>query len=1559
MSPPSRQSPTTVYLLPLSDDGSPDVPGSYIYLPPPTTPVWSVRFAIEGASSMCRQGSLWVNIPAEGKEFDRHDYREYRLTPDFNRTIEIDIPIHQAGSFGYYITYSPLPDFSTDPVPTPQPTRTPTHYIDVMPKLTVQNETLPLEALSIFSVISKFMGKYPTDWEKHLMGIGQRGYNMVHFTPLMMRGDSNSPYSIYDQHQFDKNVFPNGEKDVAEMISKMENEYGLLGLTDVVWNHTANNSKWLEEHPEAGYNVVTAPWLEASYELDTALLQLSRDLQQLGLPTTLRSVEDLNKIMENVKTRCIGGTRLWEYYVINVDRDCRAAVDAWMGDRVAFADTEYKKVGLGGVDEVKDWPLKRKADWLIEKALVGGDRMGARFRRLIKPEVAAGLLCLLFGRYDSRTNGPSDERAAYGTMQQFLNEVNLQFYRDYDADVAVIMDQVSNRTKYMRLDDHGPKLGAINDEHPLIESYFTRLPANETTSKHDPRSLALVNNGWIWAADAMRDNAGPQSRAYLRREVIVWGDCVKLRYGSGPQDNPFLWDFMAKYTRLMAKYFTAFRIDNCHSTPIHLAEYMLDEARKVRPNLAIAAELFSGSEEMDYMFVKRLGISCLIREAMQAWTTQEVSRLVHMHSGRPIGSFEVDEISHADATQQVNGTSNGTAPTRNEVIHRIKQSPVHALFMDCTHDNEVPAQKRDARDTLPNAALVAMCSSAIGSVMGYDEIYPQLIELVHETRLYVSPYSTGAPIKVHAGENGIGPIKKLLNQTHTLMGKDGYDETYIDHQGEYITVHRVHPQSRKGYFLIAHTAFPGYGNGNAGFGPVKLPGTKAKPVGSYMLDVDVSPESKSAVMNDKRYLRGLPSRTRELRNVQVNTSGYDSVISIPEKFPPGSIALFETWIPSAEHSEGLDKFVTSGGRDAFKDLDLTDLNFVLYRAEPEERDASDGKDGSYTIPGNGTLVYCGLQGWWSVLKDVVRNNNLGHPICQHLRDGPWALDYNVGRLERMAQKPAYSNLKAPASWMRERFAAIQKLPSFLLPRYFAMSIQTAYNAAFERGIELMARNVRDGQKFLKGLSMVSVQVTGHMNNASLWPKKMVPSMAAGLPHFASEWARVWGRDSFISLRGLYLGTGHYEDAREHILAFASVLKHGMIPNLLNAGRLPRYNSRDSIWFFLQNCQDYVKIVPNGIGLFQETVQRRFLPYDDTWFSWDDPRAYSTASTMEDIIQEAIQRHASGLSFREYNAGPSLDSQMKSEGFNIEIHPDWNTGIIYGGNQWNCGTWMDKMGESEKAGNKGVPGTPRDGASVEITGLLYSTLKWLDELHNRAQYKYSGVSISSDLEHGENTITFGEWAAKIKANFERCYYIPLDPADDSKYDVNSRIVNRRGIYKDLHHSGKEYEDYQLRPNFPVAMTVAPDLFDPDHALKALEIVDHVLVGPCGMKTLDPSDLNYRGYYINSEDSTDFHTAKGRNYHQGPEWLWPRGFFLRALMKFDMMRRKTKEEKVECFQQVTRRLRGCVDHLKTNPWAGLTELTQKDGEFCADSCPTQSWSASAIIDVYHDASEYGLD
>lgn len=44
-------------------------------------------------------------------------------------------------------------------------------------------------------------------------------------------------------------------------------------------------------------------------------------------------------------------------------------------------------------------------------------------------------------------------------------------------------------------------------------------------------AYVMVNNGWIYNGDPLVDFAAPGSDAYLARDVVIWGDCVKLRYG--------------------------------------------------------------------------------------------------------------------------------------------------------------------------------------------------------------------------------------------------------------------------------------------------------------------------------------------------------------------------------------------------------------------------------------------------------------------------------------------------------------------------------------------------------------------------------------------------------------------------------------------------------------------------------------------------------------------------------------------------------------------------------------------------------------------------------------------------------------------------------------------------------------------------------------------------------------------------------------------------------------------------------------------------------------------
>jgi glycogen debranching enzyme len=99
-----------------------------------------------------------------------------------------------------------------------------------------------------------------------------------------------------------------------------------------------------------------------------------------------------------------------------------------------------------------------------------------------------------------------------------------------------------------------------------------------------------------------------------------------------------------------------------------VAEHLLNVARQVRPNLYVIAELFTGSEDVDNIFVKRLGIDSLVREAMSAPDCRELGRLIHRYGGEPIGSF----------------------PQCMKECSIIKEKRARALLTDATHDNEPP-----------------------------------------------------------------------------------------------------------------------------------------------------------------------------------------------------------------------------------------------------------------------------------------------------------------------------------------------------------------------------------------------------------------------------------------------------------------------------------------------------------------------------------------------------------------------------------------------------------------------------------------------------------------------------------------------------------------------------------------------------------------------------------------------------------------------------------------------------------------------------------------------------
>lgn len=1497
-------------LLRLDDEGSPisnsAVKNGVFILPsysprenPEGHPLFQLVVQLNAAAPVTRKGTFFINVPKEGQEFKRDNFQEIPLSSSFTQDTTFKVPIYHPGPYSFYIAYENEKE---------QPAETKPSYFVVPPNLTVNDKYVPFNAINIQTVVSKWAG--PLDnWDKLFGYISDKGYDMIHFTPLQERGSLNSPYSIRDQLQFDPDLFTDTEKAI-QFIHKTTENHNLLSLTDVVWNHTSDDSPWLREHPDAGYNALTAPHLKAAIELDKALMDYSDKLPELGLPTEIKGEDDLKKLVNGIQEHVLEKLALWQYYVF---------------DKKAILE-DVKKVYEGGKADPADIPsdlnvsdIKLLASYVLKNATAKGEAiLDDRFlNKLDIPKFLSILLAVT----------SNDPNQVSSRASQIVDEINAPLYAAFDDDIRSIKLQIIDRARYLRLADNGPKLGPITKESKFTEAYFTRF-----TGK-DGKEYALANNGWIWGGNPLVDFASSESKAYLRREVIVWSDCVKLRYGKGPKDSPHLWDRMIEYTKNSAKAFSGFRLDNCHSTPLHVGEALLDAARSVNPNLYVVAELFSGSEEMDKIFVERLGINSLIREAMQAWSVAELSRLVHKHGGRPIGSLTwmpLDEFAYpCDKEPVLEKFSEGHSEL--EIPHVLTNQAPHALFMDCTHDNQMPAQVRTVEDTLSTAALVAFCSSAIGTTFGFDETYPALLDVVNETKQYS-----------YDPKSGIAEARRKMNDVRDSLAKESKDaandqEMYIHHENQYITIQRYNTVTGKGWFLIARTKFSENQEEQI-LSPVVLLGTEVKPEFSYIM------KKTGEFTEDEKYLTSIPTKLEQLTLPEVEHNGNEAIIRVDGNFVPGSIAVFSTKIPKVDAS--LDEYVRKGAVEASLSLDLYDLNTVLYRCEPEERDASGGTDSVYAIPNYGPLVYAGLQGWVSVLKEVVWTNDLAHPICNHLREGFWAGDFIVNRLEKYTKNS--KNLHKFRDWLKSRVDAIRDVPYFLRPHYFALVVGVAYEAARFRVLRQLDDNIKNASNFVQSLALTSVQMCGYMNNTSLLPDKNVPCLAAGLPHFSTDYMRCWGRDVFISYRGLLIVPGRYEDAKLHILGFAKTLKHGLIPNLLDAGRNPRYNARDAAWFFAQSIQDYVTYVPNGADILDEKVTRRF-PLDDTYIPWEDERAFSYETSIRDILYEILTRHAKGIKYREANAGPNLDRQMKDEGFNVEVHVDWETGLIHGGQQWNCGTWMDKMGESEKAGNKGYPGTPRDGAAVELQGLLKSTLRFVNGLRKEGKFKYSEV----EKEDGSK-ILLDDWEKLVQDNFEKCFYIPENAADDGEYKIDASIVNRRGIYKDLYRAGKAFEDYQLRANFPIAMCVAPELFTPEKALGAIDIADRVISGPVGMCTLDPSDWNYRPNYFNLEDSEDFATSKGRNYHQGPEWVWIFGYFIRAFFYFHHQGEKSgsHEPSVELLTEVNKRLAGHKKWIRESPWAGLTELTNQNGSLCNDSSPTQAWSTSCLLDLYYD-------
>ena len=404
------------------------------------------------------------------------------LPADFSKSIKVDLPISCAGAFVYWVEFDgEVPEtrvkgregyFNVDPILLVKP-RVPI----LSPDLTINSKrdleservNLPLDGISMITLVSKWMGPV-SGWRNHFQEAKDRGYNMIHWTPIQERGESDSPYSVRNQLAYDPSMFDDKsdfEKDggvskIEELVHIAREEYGLLSLTDVVLNHTSNDCPWLSEHPEAGlcvadfantmvadhglgYSPFNSPYLSPALELDTAIMNFSDNLQKRGLPTQVTSAADVDALMQAL-TEYLKSLNFWQYYVLDVKAERESIKQALSTGKV----TPWDGPNVAGKTVAELFQVLKDSGKII-----GYRGLAGRFSTKVDGSVAAGFAKAAFLEI-------SDVDALTDGWIKVVDVVNVSLYEEWNEDTKIALDQIKNRIKYIRLEDNGPKLGPIS-----------------------------------------------------------------------------------------------------------------------------------------------------------------------------------------------------------------------------------------------------------------------------------------------------------------------------------------------------------------------------------------------------------------------------------------------------------------------------------------------------------------------------------------------------------------------------------------------------------------------------------------------------------------------------------------------------------------------------------------------------------------------------------------------------------------------------------------------------------------------------------------------------------------------------------------------------------------------------------------------------------------------------------------------------------------------------------------------------------------------------------------
>ena len=227
----------------------------------------------------------------------------------------------------------------------------------------------------------------------------------------------------------------------------------------------------------------------------------------------------------------------------------------------------------------------------------------------------------------------------------------------------------------------------------------------------------------------------------------------------------------------------------------------------------------------------------------------------------------------------------------------------------------------------------------------------------------------------------------------------------------------------------------------------------------------------------------------------------------------------------------------------------------------------------------------------------------------------------------------------------------------------ALNVETSYKQHKEHEQTLLSNSrIKDSPDWITQLVLAADQFVVHRKTKD---NSDGCSVIAGYPWFGD-----WGRDTMISLPGLTLTTGRYDDAASILRTFANHVDQGMLPNRFpDHGEIPEYNTVDATLWYFEAIRQYFAVTQD-IELIRELFP---------------------------VLRDILQWH------------------IKGTRYNIHVDPADN--LLFAGEHDVQLTWMDA-----KVGDWVV--TPRTGKAIEVNALWYNALHTTIEL---GQYLHEDVA----------------------------------------------------------------------------------------------------------------------------------------------------------------------------------------------------------------------------------------